>query len=76
MRALICSLFASLAKAHTATVEPDQQVIALVSHIFACSARAQTASVLVGTKVGGAELASVRLVVLGSARHCVGKHDN
>jgi hypothetical protein len=38
--------------------------------VFAWSAWAQPATVEAGTKVDGVGLASVRLVVVGSASHC------
>jgi hypothetical protein len=53
-----------------------RQVRALLSHVFARSARAQPATVVADTKLEGTALASVRLVVEGSARHCGGGHES
>jgi hypothetical protein len=47
-------------------------VRALLSHLFAWLAKVQPAVVVEGTKVEGASLASVRVVGVGSASHCVG----
>jgi hypothetical protein len=48
-------------------------VRALIRPLFACSAWAQPATVVVGTPGEGSDLASVRLVGVGSASHCVGR---
>jgi hypothetical protein len=48
---------------------------ALLWTMFAWSARAQAATVVACTKVEGADLAYVRLVGEGSAKHCGGGHE-
>ena len=50
-------------------------VRALLTHLFPWSARAQPATVLAGTSVEGADLASVRLASVGSASQSVGEYD-
>jgi hypothetical protein len=50
-------------------------VKALLWPLFAWSAWAQTATVVAGKRGEGAALASVRLVGMGSARHCGAGHN-
>jgi hypothetical protein len=52
-----------------------RQVRALLWPQFASSCCSQPATVVEGTTVDGATLASVRLVCVGSASHCRGGHD-
>jgi hypothetical protein len=49
---------------------------ALLWHLFALSASAQTATMLAGTKIQDAALASVRLVIMGLVSSCVGRYDS
>jgi hypothetical protein len=50
-------------------------VRALFSPLFALSAWSDSASVVANATTEGADLASVRKVGVGSARHCGGGHD-
>jgi hypothetical protein len=54
----------------------ERQERALLWPLFAWWARAQPATVVVGTTGEGASLASVPSVGLGSASHCGGGHDS